>query len=227
MNTDNLPNIRWAAYAVTTAALAGLLLLLLSFTQPSEIMQLGAPGTQETVLFFPNSLLKITFVALAVEVLALIPVILTVHRVVSFGSNIRWVYPLTTAFGVIGAIGVAVTQFFLAATKVPIGDCVSLSSGIGALLGTWMALGSVCWGEQNKILPRRFYWLSLTTGIALALIPNFVSFEGLGSPASLATNDQLLAGLATEIVGVFIAIPIWVLWFAHALSAHSAPAPAS
>jgi len=165
-------------------------------------------------------------VSSAMSVLVLIPLSLTFYRY--YRASFRWPSQIAQFLGVAGMLAVGVTGFLVALRMGEFKQSLTpVMIGYG-LIGVWLTVNNY-FGLKDSDLPRKFTWLGLVVGIAMAttlLIGLFWIEDMFSMLTGFAGQSQGNGSNPLMMVVLFVGAPIhqlgypiWAIWLGRMILA--------
>jgi hypothetical protein len=190
----------WAAFFSGTAAVLGLVSLILFFSLEST------PNSVQSPHFWG----LISDIAPIIQMVSLLGVAFVIYRMQR--SSAPGLSMMSGAIGVIGMLGVALLQLLLIFKVISFEQEVGLVLIATAAVGVWMIIVNFL-GRRQGSLPSRLAWLGIAVGVAFVLEPVMLSAAG-GAVAwrVFMSNYLLLAGSAVVFLISYVGFPVWAFW---------------
>jgi len=200
MNTRLAKYAGWAAYFCASAAIIGLVSLVLFFG-----LETAENSTQAPHFWGPVS--DIAPIFQMVSLLVVARALYLMQRSTASGLSI-----ISGAIGVLGMLGVALLQVLLRFNVIPFEQEVGLVLLATAAVGVWLILVNLL-GRRQGSLPSRLAWLGIAVGAAFVLEPVMLSAAGGAvNWRVFMSNYLLLTGSAIVFLVSYVGFPIWAFW---------------
>jgi len=190
----------WAAFFSGTAAILGLVSLILFFSLEST------PNSAQSPHFWG----PISDIAPILQMVSLLVVAFVIYRMQH--SSTPGLSMMCGAIGVIGMLGVALLQFLLIFKVISFEQEVGLVLLATAAVGVWLIIINFL-GRRQGSLPSRLAWLGIAVGVAFVLEPVMLSAAG-GAVAwrVFMSNYLLLAVSAIVFLVSYLGFQVWAFW---------------
>jgi hypothetical protein len=190
----------WAAFFSGTAAILGLVSLILFFSLEST------PNSSQSPHFWG----PISDIAPIIQMVSLLVVAFVIYRMQC--SSAPGLSMMCGAIGVIGMLGVALLQLLLIFKVISFEQEVGLVLIATAAVGVWLIIVNFL-GRRQGSLPSRLAWLGIAVGVAFVLEPVMLSAAG-GAVAwrVFMSNYLLLAVSAVVFLVSYVGFPVWAFW---------------